>query len=385
MSRNKKLLITMSVMTCAIVLLIILLLNPVKENNSQDKVPAVNTQLPVEQKPEKVSVNIRAVGDNLMHSPIYNSCRTDDGFDFDGLYTNITPHIKDADIAAINQETIFVESVTALSGYPSFGTPSQVGDSIADAGFNLVTHATNHTYDKGYDSLMHTMDFWSGHKDITVLGINKSQQEQDTLKIWEKDGLKIALLNFTYGLNGYRLPSDKPYLVNLLDKGEKNTQLLKKAEESADITVVFLHFGVEYTHTPTKGQMEDIEFLCQGGADVIIGSHPHVIQPVAEHTSENGNKAVVFYSLGNFISNQDGTSKILGGMADVTITKDKDKTYVESYKMHPTVTHVSGGKYSAYMLSDYTDDLAKAHTRCRGLTVEKLQNLYNDVMAIRVY
>lgn len=376
MSRTKKLILSFSVMAAATVLLILLLVLP--NGNTKEKQP-----LPREDTP--VSVTIRAVGDNLMHSPIFKSCRTEDGYNFDSLYVNITPYIEGADIAAINQETIFVDAAQAFSGYPSFGTPEEVGHSVARAGFNLITHATNHTYDRGYDALMHTINFWDGYDDITVLGINETAEEQQEITVWEKDGLKIAMLNFTYGLNGYVLPKDKPYLVNLLDNKELNARLLKKAEESADITVVFLHFGTEYTHTPTAEQKQEVEFLVENGADVIIGGHPHVIQPVAEHTAGNGNKAVVFYSLGNFVSNQSGEDKILGGMASVTITKDKEKTFVEAYEMLPTVTHVSGGKYTAYMLEDYTDDLAKTHTRAAGLTTEKLWARFNRVMEIQVY
>ncbi len=373
MSRNKKLVIAFSIMICAIAALIWVLIIP--QPKPQEEIPEI---------PRKVSVTIKAVGDNLMHSPIFNSCRTEDGYNFDGLYTHIAPYIADADIAAINQETIFVDAAEAFSGYPSFGTPSQVGESIEKAGFNLITHATNHTYDRGYDAVMHTAAFWKQYDHITVLGINETAEEQQEIEIWEKDGLKIAMLNFTYGLNGYRLPSDKQYLVNLLECSEEDASLLQKAEAQADITVVFLHFGTEYTHTPTAEQKKDVEFLTQNGADVIIGGHPHVIQPVTEHTSENGNKAVVFYSLGNFVSNQSGVEKILGGMANVTISKENGKTFIEHYEMLPTVTHAESGKYTAYMLSDYTDELAKKHRRCSGLTVEKLQNLYDRVMAIEV-
>ncbi len=346
-----------------------------------DKVEQEAPELPP--KPEKVTLTIKAVGDNLMHSPVYNSCRDEDGFNFDGLYENIIPYIKDADIAAINQETIFVEETQAFSGYPSFGTPEQVGESIERAGFNLITHATNHTYDRGYNALMHTIDFWKQYDHIKVIGIHETAEKQSEIEIFEKGDLKVALLNFTYGLNGYKLPSDKPYLVNIIDCGEGNKTLLEKAEESADITVVFLHFGTEYTHTPTAQQKKEIEFLVQNGADVIIGGHPHVIQPVCEHTSENGNKAVVFYSLGNFLSNQSGTDKILGGMASVTIEKENGVTKVTHYEMLPTVTHADG-KYTAYMLSDYTDELAKKHRRAPALTVEKLQSLFDKVMAIEV-
>ena len=372
MSRNKKLILILSVLVLALTALITVLLIP--SEKEQAEIPA-----------EKVSVNIKAVGDNLIHSPIFNSCKTDDGYNFDGLYTNIIPYIAEADIAAINQETIFVDSAETFSGYPSFGTPSEVGESIERAGFNLITHATNHTYDRGFEALMHTMDFWKQYDHITVLGINETAEKQESVPIWEKDGLKIAMLNFTYGLNGYRLPSQMPYLVNIIDRGEMNKALLSKAEKEADITLVFLHFGTEYTHMPTESQKKDIEFLCQNGADVIIGGHPHVIQPVTEHVAENGNRAIVFYSLGNFLSNQSGAEKILGGMADITISKEKEKTFVEKYEMRPTVTHVSDGKYTAYMLSDYTDELAKRHSRCDALTVEKLQSLYTRVMEMKVY
>ena len=373
MSRNKKLAIVFSVMTCAIILLVIMLVNEFDTH----KEPEIK-------EPSKVTVTLKAVGDNLIHSPIYNSCKTEDGFDFDGLYTNITPHIKEADIAAINQETIFVDSVSALSGYPAFGTPPEVGESVVKAGFNLVTHATNHTYDKGADAVFHTIDFWKKHKDVTVIGINENQDKQDSITIWEKDNLKIALLNFTYGLNGYRPPADKSYLVNIFGRGEREEELLSKAEEAADITVVFLHFGTEYTHKPTASQIKDVEFLTQNGADIIIGTHPHVIQPVCEHISENGNRAVVFYSLGNFVSNQKENPKILGGMANITITKDGENVSIDSYEMLPTVTHRENGMYSVYMLSDYTDELAKKNTRGSTLSVEKLQTMFDDVMNIEV-
>ncbi len=376
LSNKKKLIITFSVMALAVILLLVLLFTP------QNEVKKTNNTIEDIKEPQKVTVKLCAVGDNLIHSPIFKSCKTENGYNFDDIYTNITPHIADADIAAINQETIFVEATEVFSGYPSFGTPQEVGDSLVKAGFNLITHATNHTYDRGYNALMHTIDYWESHKDVDVLGINETESEQQEVFVWEKDGLRIAMLNFTYGLNGYKLPSDKPYLVNLLDRGELNAALLKKAEETADITVVFVHFGTEYTHTPTAEQKRDVEFLCENGADVIIGGHPHVIQPTAEHVSQNGNRAVVFYSLGNFVSNQSGVSKILGGMASFTIIKENGKTSVTNYEMLPTVTHASGGKYKAYMLSDYTDELAKKHSRCAGLTVEKLWETYNKVMEI---
>jgi len=382
MSRNKQLAIVLSVLIYAVVSLTCVLIYQINEKPSDEPVQ----QLPPQH--QKISVTLKAVGDNLIHSPIYESCQTVNGFDFDDVYVHITPHIKEADIAAINQETIFVnEAETFFSGYPSFGTPQQVGESAVRAGFNTITHATNHAYDRGKSAMLHTMDFWNQHSGVTVLGINKTAEEQQKVQVWEKDGLRIAMLNFTYGLNGGDLPGDRSYLVNVLDCSDKNAELLSQAEETADITVVFMHFGTEYHHTPSAEQKRDVEFLTVNGADVIIGTHPHVIQPLTEHTAKNGNKSVVFYSLGNFLSNQSGTEKILGGMASVTISKEKGKTLVEHYEMLPTVSHRShsDGKYSVFMLSDYTDTLASDNRQCDLLTVEKLQNLFDEVMAIEVY
>ncbi len=374
MKNNKKLTVAFSVMALCIILLIAVQFIP-----DGKVVPAV-----AETENSKVTVRLLAVGDNLIHSPIFNSCKTENGFNFDGLYKNIKGYIKDADIAAINQETIFVEDSSRFSGYPAFGTPPQVGESIVRAGFNTVTHATNHTYDKGENAVLYTMDFWDKHSDVMVLGINRTPEKKQQIAIFEKNGLKIAMLNFTYGLNGYKLLKEKEHLVNIFSRSEETALLLKKAEDDADITVVFTHFGTEYTHTPTKEQKKDVEFLCKNGADVIIGTHPHVVQPFTKHISENGNEAVVFYSLGNFISNQDGPSKILGAMADVTITKENGAAKVEKYTMHPTVTHVSDKKYTAYMLYDYTDELAKTHSRAYGLTVDKLKKLYDEIINIEV-
>ncbi len=328
---------------------------------------------------ERKRITLVAVGDNLIHSPIYKNCQTGDGYNFDCLYENVAEKVSSADIAVINQETIFVDNPALFSGYPAFGSPAQVGEAVIKAGFDVVTHATNHTYDKGIRGIEDTLAFWQEHKEISVLGINKDENESKRVEVLCQNGIDIAMLNFTYGLNGFRLPGGKEYLVNLLDHSESTKELLKKAEDNGDITIVFVHFGTEYTHTPTEGQKKDVEFLCENGADIIIGTHPHVIQPAEEYISQNGNKAVVFYSLGNFISNQDSVSKILGGMAEVTIVKEDEKTFVESFRLLPTVTHVSNKRYTAYMLDSYTDELARSHSRVPNLTVEKLQNLFDSV------
>ena len=374
MTRTKKLIITFSVMVTAIVALILVLTLPERQ-----WAESVNKEME-----EKVTVTVRAVGDNLIHSPVWKSCKTDDGYNFDSVYENISPHIKDADIAAVNQETVFVDESWGYSGYPSFGVPKEVGESLIGAGFNVITHATNHSYDRGLRGITYTMDFWKNYAGVIVLGVNDNPEKQQQIDVFKKGDLSIAMLNFTDSLNGYTLPEDKPYLVNRLSMGEIEKNLLSRAEQTADITIVFVHFGTEYTHKPTEKQKEMVEFLCSNGADIIIGTHPHVVQPYTKHTAENGNEAVVFYSLGNFVSNQGGIEKVLCAMADIKITKENGVVSVESYKMHPVVTHCSDGKYSAYMLDDYTDDLALRHTRAKGITVEKLKALYEKILSVEI-
>lgn len=373
--KNKKALVGL-ISSLVVLIVLIFILITITEDETLSDTLSESTQ------PEKETVTLIAAGDNLIHSPIYKSCKTAEGYNFDPLYENIRDYVKEYDIAAINQETILVGDERQYSGYPAFGTPQEVGESIYRAGFNVVSHATNHAYDKRESGILNTLNFWRSHYKMTVLGINESEEQAEKIDIVKKNGISVAMLNFTYGINGFRLPKGKEYLVNIFERDAKTAAMIEKAEKKADFTVAFMHFGTEYTHVPTKEQKRDVEFLCENGVDLIIGVHPHVVQPVCEYESENGNKCLVYYSLGNFMSNQDSAAKVLGAMASVTIAKENGKTYIESYDVLPSVTHASGGKYSVYMLDDYTDELASAHSRCSGLTVQKLRDLFNQIMEI---
>lgn len=319
-----------------------------------------------------------AVGDNLMHMPVVKSCLTDNGYYFDGLYENIMPYLKTADIKAVNQETIFINDPSRYSGYPSFGGPSAVGDSLVRAGFNVIQHASNHSYDKGLDGLRDTMAYWKGQS-VKLLGVNETAADAERLDKIEINGLSVGMLNYTYGLNGYVLPAGKEYLINVLDENGRAllSERIARAKAECDIVVMFVHWGTEYSTVPDDYQRDWLEFFNKNGVDVIIGAHPHVLQPVEEYVGEGGRKTLVFYSLGNFVSNQDSIEKELGGMARVTFVKDEKGARVEKYSLEPYFTHVSGGKYTVYMLKDYTDELARTHSKYGGsLTTEKIWNKF---------
>lgn len=310
-------------------------------------------------------VNLLAVGDNLIHIEVVESGKQEDGsYNFDHLYDEIKDEIIAADIAIVNQETILGGKDLNYSGYPAFNSPTEIGRALVSAGFDVILHATNHTLDKGVKGVNNTFDFWDGYPDIAVLGINKTQEERNTVPIMEKNGIKIAMLNYTYGLNGYKIPENRPYIVNMLDKRQMEEDI-KRAHEEADFVMVFPHWGTEYVYEPTSSQKEMVDFYYELGVDLVIGTHPHVIQPVEWITSDSGHNMLVYYSLGNFLSYQKEAPRMLGGMAQVTITKDDEGTYISDAGVTPIVTHYEHGpadyNYGIYKLSEYTSEMGEKH------------------------
>ena len=322
----------------------------------------------IEEKEETPSIEIVMVGDMLMHERVMESGYKEDGtYNFDHIFANVKDTIEGADLAIVNQETILGGTELGLSGYPAFNSPFELGNSLVEAGFDVILHATNHTLDKGKTGVLNCMDFWdTNYPDISYLGINKSQEEQDTnIYIYEQDGIKIAILNYTYGTNGINPPSDMPYIVNYLEE-EKVTKDLQWAEENADFTVVCPHWGTEYVLTATDNQKKWADIFLENGADLVIGTHPHVIEPIELLTDENGKEMLVYYSIGNFINGTSGTgegttNRMVGGIADITISLDEDgNAYIEKYDIIPIVCHIDEKtEYTVYYLSDYTEELAK--------------------------
>ncbi|MBH1941002.1 CapA family protein [Mobilitalea sibirica] len=310
-------------------------------------------------------VTLLAVGDNLIHIEVVQSGKQEDGsYRYDHLYDRIKEDIEAADIAVINQETILGGAELGYSGYPNFNSPTQIGDAIVNAGFDVVLHATNHTMDKGKKAVMNTFSFWDKYPFIKVLGINKSQKDQETIPIVEKNGIKIAMLNYTFSLNGHKLPKDMPWLVNMLDKAQMSADI-KKAKELADFVIVFPHWGSEYVYEATKSQKDLTDFYYQLGVDLVIGAHPHVLQPVEWIETDENHRMLVYYSLGNFLSYQKEAPRMLGGMANITIIKEDNETYISDAGIIPIVTHYEHGpadyNYDVFKLTDYTVEQASLH------------------------
>ncbi|MCR5094257.1 MAG: CapA family protein [Lachnospiraceae bacterium] len=311
-------------------------------------------------------VTIVMVGDMLMHMPVLRAGQEADGsYCFDGLFAHVQPQIRSADIAIVNQETIMGgEELGGYTGYPTFNSPYAVGDAEANAGFDVVLQATNHALDRSAKGIENCLSFWETvYPQIAVTGIHESAEDQAEMTILTSGGIRIAVLNYTYGTNGIQMPRGKGYLVDYLSMDRVRADL-ERAEREADFTIVCPHWGIEYSLTPSGDQRQWAAFFAQEGADLIIGTHPHVIEPL-EYLTEGDRQIPVYYSLGNFVNSTAGRgagvmNRMVGGMARVNIGRAADgSAVVRKAEVIPLVTHLGEGEVTTYFLADYTQELAE--------------------------
>lgn len=308
-----------------------------KFNSKSDKSDS-NLKPNIEDTPKKYEASLVMVGDNLIHSSVYKDANKNanyNGYDFKPMYTYIKNIVKDYDLAYYNQETILGGEDIGLSDYPAFNSPYEVGDAMIDAGFNLVSLATNHTMDRGEKAILNSFEYWKGKDGIMTAGSYSSFEERNKVNIMEKNNISYTLLSYTYGTNGIAVPKGKEYLVNVwptdfdINDPERDNKYqeykktvkedIDRVRDKVDLLMVAMHWGTEYTHTPTAYEKDMAEYLSSLGVDIVIGSHPHVVQPITWI-----NDTLVIYSLGNFISAQETNmdfAKMVGLMSSLNITK----------------------------------------------------------------
>ena len=343
-----------------------------KAQEAKEKKPQEEEATRLEE--ENNTLHMVAVGDNMIHDAIIQAGKKND-WNFDFLYENIKKDIENADVAFVNQETPFVKSHSAVAGYPDFATPTEVGDALAAAGFDVVTHATEHIFDQGSDGIINSVSFWKkNYPEITRLGIH-SDEEEKNYEIRNVKNFKIALLNYSTLLSeNHKIEKDETYMINLYS--EKNVKAdLEAAKEEADLTIVTLHGGKSDSAEPDEKLLDRVSFLSEQGADIILCSHPHILKGYELLTREDKGKTLVYYSLGNFASGQTALENLLGGMADITIKKNADsgKISIEDYSLVPLVMHYNSDFSEAgiYKLSDYSEELASEHASRKQNTSEE--------------
>lgn len=330
-------------------------------------------------------VTLVAVGDNLIHNTLIDAGEQENGSrDYTSFYENIKSDISAADIAVINQETMLGGSSFAYAGYPCFNTPWEVGDAAINAGFDIFTCATNHSLDVGYAGIEQECKYFDSHPEVTHVGTNDSEEDYNSVVYYEKNGIKFAILNYTYGTNGISIPESKPWCVNMMDK-EKITADVNAAKQNSDVVIVFPHWGTENSTSVSDYQREYIKLFSELGVDIVIGTHPHVLQPVEwVENEQTGKKMLVYYSLGNFISHQTSLNQLCGGMAQITVEKRGEEISITSAKLTPVVCWYksSSGKFSfsVYKLSDYTEELGSSHAQ-NGATPEYFEKYAKEIIS----
>ncbi len=322
------------------------------EDSSQENQPLTQhehqTQEPDSSYTEEAT--LLAVGDIMMHSPQvpagYNpETKT---YNYDPFFSEVKEILSGGDWVIGNLETPIAGADKGFKGYPRFNAPDALADALKAAGFNILTTANNHSMDQNEEGLLRTLDILDG-RGILHTGTARTSEEAEELLIVTKNGISMAILNYTYGTNGLPVPEGKSYLVNLLDTEQMIADIKRAREAKADVVTLALHFGVEYEREPNDTQKNLVKKLIAAGADIILGSHPHVVQPyeVVEVTNEQGDSrsGFVIYSLGNFISNQgpaQGTAKYtdVGLILSLKIEKQFPEGLIQITHVDPIHTWV---------------------------------------------
>lgn len=296
---------------------------------------------------EDTDITFAVFGDLIAHEPIYRyGLLQDEEFGF--LFENFREFLDAKDVTVINQETPLTDDPDQYSDYPRFGTPAAVGQAIVDAGFDVVTCATNHALDRGAEGIRFTKHFFE-ESGVLCLGIQDGEEQNSrAYEILTRKGISFALFNYTYGTNGILIPDSAPGMVQLLEDEEKIRNDLEAAGQEADFVIVFVHWGTENAEQPDEFQRKWAQIFLEGKADVVIGTHPHALQPVQILTGEDGHEMLIYYSIGNFLSAQSQKSCIRGGVAEFTVSLTENGWRVKEYELTPLrIVWHQDGKYAA--------------------------------------
>lgn len=322
------------------------------------------------------TVTFTALGDNLIHSSIYKQAQRraaekgmpEGSYDFEYAYLGAEELIGVADITVLNQETLICNDLYEPSTYPRFNSPTDLGDYMEKLGVDVFTIANNHVLDKGEDGLAACLDYYD-ENDMIRVGAYRNAEDREALRTIEKDGVTVSFLCYTEYLNGLSLSEDSELEIGMLSDEERMLSEVNAAKEQSDICIVSLHWGVEDSDIISDSQRSLAEKLGEAGADVIIGTHPHVLRDIELIELSDGRELLCAYSLGNFISAQSVGRNLIGGTLDfsVTVSSDEDEQpKISDIRFNPIITHYDSNYANVrlYRLEDYTSELAASHGVC---------------------
>ncbi|NLK40190.1 MAG: CapA family protein [Clostridiales bacterium] len=347
--------------------------------NQYEKLPDTKNVAPVDPELDNVPplkekrISFLAAGDNLIHDGIFHDAKrrataNSYEYNFAPIYEDVADLIKNADIAFINQETPMGGAELGYSGYPNFNSPQDLGRTLVDIGFDIINIANNHMLDKWEIGLANTIKFWESQP-VLLLGGYKDKEDYDNIRVLEYDGVKIAFISYTYskkdlGTNGMLLPANSPYVIPYADDADIIRRLGLAKETGADLIFASMHWGIENDFKPSSEQRRLARLLADNGVDVIIGHHPHVLQPIEWLDRPDGERTLVIYSLGNLLSMMSNGINMLGGFATFDIVQyGFDKPYIDNVSFIPTICHFdqSFRNCKIYLLEDYSESLGPLH------------------------
>ena len=325
----------------AIILVVIMIVAAVLYDNKQQQpvnLP-VNVDGTTESPEKKVTITLTAAGDCLMHNTqIWSGLQQDGSYSFPTFFADVEDLIRQGDYSSTNFEAPMAGAAAGYSGYPLFNSPDAAAQAFKDAGFDLIITANNHILDKGYDGAVRTMRVLH-EQGLDTAGTYLSAEDREKFLIKDIRGVKVGYLAYSYSTNGIPVPAEHPYFFNYLDKDLILTDI-EALRSEADVVVLVLHWGVEYSPKPTEEQKELAREFLAAGADIILGSHPHVIQTMEKIRIAKKDKFVI-YSMGNFISHQIGQERNSGIVLKLKFTKDfsSGNTLLDEVSYTPTFSH----------------------------------------------
>ena len=287
-----------------------------------------------------LSATLCFVGDLMCHSTQFNYARVGaDTFDFTGVYHQIKKYLSEADLTVGNLETVIAGKNEGYSGYPYFNAPDDYIYALKDAGFDLLVTANNHALDQGWKGVQRTIEVINENR-LYHTGTFISQDDRDSVRIFEINSIRIAILAYSENTNGVQIPKGKDFVINLIDEELIRKDIYKARQKNVDIVVVHLHYGPEYNREPSDYQKEIVQKIIKMGADIIIGGHPHVIEPTKIFKTNNAklDSGFIAYSMGNFISNQRWRYSDAGVILNIQISKNifTDSVYIDDVNYLPT-------------------------------------------------
>lgn len=344
--------------------------------------------------PTVETVRFSATGDDLIHEALYNQAKaraTDGGYDFSAAYENMRDFYAGFDVNWLNQETL-VNDVYDPSGYPCFSTPGDITDALYSIGFRVFSLSNNHSYDKGAGGIDASLSYWNTlPEDVVTTGFY-DLGAYDNYAYQTVNGITIGYLSYTEHTNGIPTPSDTAYGVVTLDQTEVIAAQMAAVRPNCDVLVISCHWGTEGSHVVNDFQRQTAQWLADRGADLIIGTHPHVTQTAEWLTAADGHAAFVAYSLGNFISAQSEPDNMIGAILDISFVKTTQPdgsiaVALQDPGLHPTVTQYEPhyDNVRVYLYRDYTDELGAAHgnfTLSRDSIAETLRGSIDESLIL---